>query len=70
MPVAKKINSKASAIIPTVISFIFTPPDSYDIEDEYEALNEAADTHEVRDGEEGELECRRNFARGMELTSD
>jgi hypothetical protein len=42
-----------SITIPTVISLIFTPPGSYDVKDENEALDEAADSDEVRNGEEG-----------------
>jgi hypothetical protein len=48
--------------MPTVISFILTPPDLYDIEDENEALNEATDSHEVSDGEERHLQRGCNLA--------
>jgi hypothetical protein len=35
--------------MPTVISFIFTPPDPYDLEDEHAALKETTDCHAVSD---------------------
>jgi hypothetical protein len=35
--------------MPTIVSFIFTPPDSHDIEDEHAALKETTDCHAVSD---------------------
>jgi hypothetical protein len=35
--------------MPTIVSFIFTPPDSYNLEDEHAALKETTDRHAVSD---------------------
>jgi hypothetical protein len=35
--------------MPTIVSFIFTPPDPYDFEDEHAALKETTDCHAVSD---------------------
>jgi hypothetical protein len=62
MPVAKRSNSRARAIMLRVISFILTPPDLDDIEDKNETLNEATDSHKVSDGEERHLHRGCNLA--------
>ena len=49
IPVAKRRSSTAMPIMPTIISFIFTPPDPYDIEDEHAALKETADCDAIGD---------------------
>jgi hypothetical protein len=35
--------------MPTIISFIFTPPDSHDIKDEHAALKQTADCDTIGD---------------------
>jgi hypothetical protein len=47
--------------MPTIISFILTPPDSYDVEYEHAAFKETTDCDAVDDRVEGEFNCSCNF---------
>jgi hypothetical protein len=42
--------------MPTIVSFIFTPPDPYDLEDEHAALQQTTDRDPVGNRVEGKLD--------------
>jgi hypothetical protein len=61
IPVAKRRSNKKMPVIPTIISFIFTSPDPYDIEYEHAALKQTADGDAIGDRIERYLDCGCNF---------